>query len=122
MMDSYHGILYVGDAARGRALHEAAAARGWHVYVPTETMEALGIYIFYSPSIVVVEAGSGFAAEVYRHLRSVEAEPLLILADAAQKKAWSLMATSGVLRESAEVDEIMAAIANLLDSREPARA
>src|SRR5689334_18631753 len=122
MMDSYHGILYVGDARRGRALHDAAAEHGWYVYVPTETMEALGIYIFYMPGLVVIDAGSDFAQEVYRHLRSIEAEPLLILADKAQQKTWNIPVAARVLPQGSQVDEIVAAIANLLEAREPAAA
>jgi hypothetical protein len=34
-------MLYVGERARGRLLRAAAHARGWHVYLPTETLEAL---------------------------------------------------------------------------------
>jgi hypothetical protein len=120
MMDSYHGILYVGDAGRGQALHKAAAERGWYVYVPIGTIEALGNYIFYSPSVVVIETGSDFAGEVFRHLRSIEAEPLLILADKSQEMDWRMSSDYRVLPCMAGTDEIIAAITNLLDSREPA--
>ena len=121
-MDSYHGILYVGDSARGRALHNAAEERGWYVYVPTETKEALGIYIFYMPSVIVIDAGSDFAHEVYQHLHSVEAGPLLILADKAQEKMWYSQTFSLVLPQFAQEEEIVAAIANLLDPKEAAAA
>jgi hypothetical protein len=122
MMDIYHGILYVGDAGQGRKLHDAAGERGWYVYVPTEAREALGIYIFYMPAIVVIDASSDFAHEVYRHLHSVEAGPLLVLADKAQEKTWNISGDSLVLPKVAHEDEIIAAIASLLDSREAAAA
>ncbi len=122
MMDSYHGILYVGDPRRGQMLHAAAGERGWYVYTPIEVMEALGQYIFYSPSVVVIEAGSVYAQEVYRHLRSVGAGPLVILADDAQRAEWNVTPSCRVLPRFAAVGEVIAAITNVLDAREPAAA
>ncbi len=120
MMDSYQGILYVGDSGRGQSLHAAAAQRGWYVYTPTEVMEALGMFVFYSPSIVVIEAGSDFAREVYRHLRSIQANPLLFLADQAQQQAWALPTDSRVLPLASREDEILSAVGKLLAADEPA--
>jgi hypothetical protein len=125
MMDSFVGIIYAGDAGRGAALHAAVSKYGWYIYTPADAMEALGMYIFYSPALVVIETGTDFAHEVYRHLVTVDARPLLILATAMHEAEWQIPATSeiGVLPLDAGQDEIIAAIGVLLeiqDSREPA--
>ena len=125
MMDSFLGIVYVGDARRGAALHATVGKYGWYVYTPSEAMEALGMYVFYSPALVVLDSGTDFAHEVYRHLLTVDARPLLILADPAQAAKWHVPASAGVgvLPLSASEDDVLAAIVELLgvqDNPEPA--
>lgn len=87
-------ILYVGDAQAGQALQDAVQNAGWWVYQPTETLEALGMYVTYMPDVVVINAATqpDFTGEVYEHLRSVDARPLLVLTD---DPAWN----SDTLRE-----------------------
>lgn len=74
-------ILYTGDARSGAALLTAAEARGWWVYLSQESSEALGMYMAYAPDAVIIDAEHDelTAAEIYHHLRSVDAQPLLIL-------------------------------------------
>src|SRR5262245_46006659 len=83
-------ILYVGDMEQGRALAAAAEAREWYVHTPGETMEALAIYATFFPDIVVIDTlpRVTLAHEVYYHLRSVNAEPMLVLADDRQPGWW----------------------------------
>ncbi|HEX2620480.1 MAG TPA: hypothetical protein VHL11_10040 [Phototrophicaceae bacterium] len=76
-------IMYVGDVDSGRQLLKAAKTRGWHVYLPGETMEALSVHIFYYPDLVVLDRSSYpiMAAEVAHHLRSLNDEtPMLEIA------------------------------------------
>ena len=56
-----------------------------------ETMDALAAYIFFYPDVVVLDAGSDpeTAREVFRHLDSIGAGPLLILVDEAQRQEWA---------------------------------
>lgn len=85
-------ILYVGDAEQGRALLDAALARGAWVYLAEDVEEALGAYIAYSPDAVVLNAytQADSVAEAYHHLRSVEAHPIFIL---SEDRAWDRSVT-----------------------------
>jgi DNA-binding response OmpR family regulator len=76
-------VLYVGDVEKGRALQLAAQRRGWHVYLPAQTLEALGMYITYYPDMVVIDPNPTFtfATEVLLHLRSIGAAPVLVLSE-----------------------------------------
>lgn len=92
MSMEHPNILYVGDIERGRALLKAIEAQGSYVYLPADTMEALAMYIHYLPDIVVIEASPGFttALEVHHHLGSVQAAPVLVLADDTRPTMWTL--------------------------------
>jgi DNA-binding response OmpR family regulator len=76
-------ILYVGRRAEGRALHDYVRRCGWQVYLPEATAEALGMYVFYAPDVIVLDVARApdTAWESYRHLRTVDAGPLLLLTD-----------------------------------------
>lgn len=90
-------IVYVGDAGRGEALRAAFGACGAHLWPTAEVQEALAFYVFYLPDLVILDdtgldAGNGVRAdEVYEHLESVGAAPLLVLASsrlASSRLAW----------------------------------
>jgi hypothetical protein len=74
-------MLYVGGAAQGRAFFDTAEALGSWVYLAEDAAEALGAYIAFTPDAVILDpnAEPEITAEVYHHLRSVEAHPLFIL-------------------------------------------
>jgi DNA-binding response OmpR family regulator len=74
-------VLYVGDTDRGAALREWVELAGWSVFLPTETMEALAMYISYLPDIVVIDTtyAPEMTAVVLYHLQSVDAYPLVLL-------------------------------------------
>lgn len=77
-------ILYVGaDAQMAEWLVDGLEPYEGYVHKPTELLEALGMYITYMPDLVVLDARSApeLAREVYFHLRTVDAEPILILDD-----------------------------------------
>ncbi|MBL8164278.1 MAG: hypothetical protein JNJ61_19985 [Anaerolineae bacterium] len=76
-------ILYVGDRETGRELRETVESRGWWVELADERDEALGLYITCLPDAVVLdgEFDTKLATEVYHHLRSIEAGPLLVLTE-----------------------------------------
>ena len=84
-------ILFVGGEARGRQIQAQAGRWDWPVHITSETMDALAAYIFFYPDVVVLDAGSDpeTAREVFRHLDSIGAGPLLILVDEAQRQEWA---------------------------------
>lgn len=90
MSVQHPNILYVGDSEAGHALAKTIAPLGWFIFVPEDTLAALAMYVTYAPDIAVIDAAARpvFAAEVYHHLRSVEARPLLVLVEEHQRKAW----------------------------------
>jgi hypothetical protein len=81
MSQDFPNMLYIGDSQNGLALHSAVESRDWYVYVPKDVMEALGMYVTYCPDIVIIEPTitSDFAKQVYYHLQTVDAEPMLML-------------------------------------------
>ncbi len=74
-------ILFVGNPGRGEDLLNRVESLGWWVYLPEDDLEALGMYITYAPDVVVLdaEAAPEIAVNVYHHLSSVHAAPLLVL-------------------------------------------
>lgn len=74
-------ILYIGEREAGEALAARAEAESGYVYLPDSLMQALGMYITYFPDVVVIDMSLLYAQEVYDHLRSVDAEPIILLTD-----------------------------------------
>lgn len=88
MSDQHPMILFVGHPEQGAQLLEAVEPLGWWVYQPQTTNEALGIYISYLPDVVLMNADAvpDVAEEVYFHLASVLAEPMIVIGGDA---VWS---------------------------------
>jgi hypothetical protein len=76
-------ILYVGDIETGQWLESSLDPNGGYVYTGTELIPTLGIYSSYMPDLVILDAQTmpDLARQVYLHLRSVDAEPIIILDD-----------------------------------------
>ncbi len=107
-------ILYIGDRQRGQSFVNAAEKQGWTVYRPEETMEALGLYVTYWPDITILDenARPEMASEVYFHLRSIQAQPLLILTDDLSWEAdEDVFTASPVINDY----ELMETVGDLLD-------
>jgi hypothetical protein len=87
--DAYVGVLYIGDVERGRAFTAAAERGGWHVFLPADLLEALGMYLFYYPQVIIIDSLNQplLAAQAYQHLRSVQAAPIIRLTDAPGAQA-----------------------------------
>lgn len=109
-------ILYMGDRKRGSAFANWAQAHDWMVYLPQEAMETLALYITHWPDITILDANAypDVAAEVYHHLRSIYAHPLLILTNDLQ---WDAEADEDVFTASPAINnyELMETIGDLLD-------
>lgn len=88
-------ILYVGDRETGRELREQVEPRGWWVELADERDEALGVYVTCLPDAVVLDAAfdAQLASDVYHHLRSIEAGPLLVL---TEDPCWDYRAPDSV--------------------------
>ncbi len=72
-------ILYIGAPEAGQALQTAAARSDSYVYLPEHLLQALGIYITYFPHVVVIDMAVDYADAAYKHLLSVDAQPLILL-------------------------------------------
>jgi hypothetical protein len=71
-------ILYAGSVELGQAFSTAAERLGWQVMLSADDLETLAMYMVYCPDITVVEWKSAFAEEVLFHLRSVDAELVIL--------------------------------------------
>lgn len=89
-------IIYVGTHSFGRALQAVQHKHNWHVMIASETLEALAMYIFYYPHLVIIDTvpDRALAEAVCEHLRSVHAQPLVVLADNPRSRPWSTMVSS----------------------------
>ncbi|MCC6804065.1 MAG: hypothetical protein IT319_14380 [Anaerolineae bacterium] len=74
-------ILYVGEREAGEALAARVEQDGGFVYLPESLMQVLGMYITYFPEVIVIDMSLSYADEIYRHLRSVDAAPIILLTD-----------------------------------------
>jgi hypothetical protein len=112
-------LLYIGNDARGHCLHTALQPRGWQVYLPTAILEALGMYVFYYPDCVVLDAFSEapLATEVGVHLSSIQAAPVLVITDEARQELWqcAVASTVCVLPHTASTHDVVAAIVDGLE-------
>jgi hypothetical protein len=113
-------ILYVGERVHGGLLRDAAQVRGWYVHLPSETLEALAMYIFYYPDLVVLDAFSAvnLAAGVGVHLCSIQANSLLLVTDNTQQDQWHdrAIAARRAVPSTASGSEVVAAVMELVES------
>jgi hypothetical protein len=112
-------LLYIGNASRGHCLQTALQPRGWQVYLPTATLEALGMHVFYHPGCVVLDTVSGatLATEVGAHLSSIQASAVLVVTDETQQERWqcSAGATVCVLPHTASTHDVVAAVLDMVE-------
>lgn len=120
-MDDRHVILYVGNPDCARRLASLVEAEDWHVLPATQWREALGKYVAYWPDTVVIDAAQSpdLAETVYFHLRSVAADPMLVLADAVDTAGWrtAIGTDVRVLNRRTDDDDVIAAIRALHEDR-----
>jgi len=111
-------ILYVGGVERGQVLQAQVENMGWHIHLPVETLEALAMHVFYCPDITVIDTVERCrtGTEVYFHLRSAQARPLLILAREDHLKRWAVPdeSTVRVLPHTIDDDDLIATISELI--------
>lgn len=118
-------VLYVGSEAGGRGFKAIAKTQGWETYLPESVNEALGMYIFYAPHLIVLEGDTPLAHQVFEHLSEVThaspryVEAMMVLSDDV---AW--LAPEGVVLSQisfcAEPPEIFMTVRQLLRAREEA--
>src|SRR5262245_51653490 len=121
MSQQHPFILYVGGAAKGRAVLKSALSNGGWAYLAQDADEALGAYIAYTPEAIVLDptVAPATAAEAYHHLRSVEAQPLFIL---TRDRDWDVSVCEAdevyVLDPATPPGELLAVIAAALETIE----
>lgn len=112
-----HGmsIVFLGSEVMGKTLEAYARHRAGHLWTATEVLQALAFYMFYMPDVVVLEDGANpeLTNEVYSHLSSVGAQPLIILSGESEAEAWKDVSdeTTLVLPRSTNGESLLAAIA-----------
>jgi hypothetical protein len=118
MSQEHPNILYVGGFERGQFLQAKVHARGGHLYLPLDTLEALAMHVFYCPDITVIDTAARCrtGTEVYFHLRSAQARPMLILAQENQLNRWAIPSDSTVrvLPHTLGDDDLIAVIEDLV--------
>ena len=111
MSDQHPMILFVGHHEQGAQLLESVESLGWWVYQPQTANETLGMYVSYLPDVVLLDADSApdIAEEVYFHLASVQADPMIVIASDA---LWSDR-VSHHLPTDASITDIIASVAEV---------
>ena len=100
-------VLYVGSAAsRFQACTEPL---GWVVNIAQTRMEALGMFIFYLPQAVIVDLpdDSETAQDIYRHIRSVDNTPVLLLNGTDSVQLTSVLLDNAAFHEVSRLVEAL---------------
>lgn len=107
-------ILFVGSSEKGTELLNAVEPLGWWVYQPETANDALGMYVGFLPDVVMMDAGAApeMAEEVFFHLNSVEAEPIIVIGGHG---AWSDR-VSFHLPADARISEIIGCVAEVTEA------
>lgn len=98
-------ILYIAEYELHDAVARTARYLDGEVLVAGNLLDALGMYTFYAPDIIVVDApmGSWLAQEALEHLDSVGARPLVVLTD--RRDLWEASALAGVYIRPREIQD-----------------
>jgi hypothetical protein len=119
LSEQFVTLLYVGDSARGEQLQTSATSRGWNLLRPTELLEALALYVFCFPDLVVLDATveRDLAEAVFFHLRSVEAPALLVLTETTTPGPWDGLPSPAVtiIQPTAHPDALLDLVANRVE-------
>jgi hypothetical protein len=117
-------VLFVGSLERAKQLKTDNLHQALKLWTASEVMAALGYYALYMPDLVVIEdiGDTRFADEVYVHLASVGAKPLVVLAAPLRRRLWEELAapTTFVLPRGIGNQELLSnliKIAAEIDSR-----
>ncbi|MDQ3399030.1 MAG: hypothetical protein M3511_14930 [Deinococcota bacterium] len=110
-------IVYAGSLERGHALQRALGPHGAHLWPATQAQEALAFYVFYLPDHVIIDdvPDAKRADEVYFHLSSIEAAPMIILSSEPRLGLWREVASAStlVLAHDLPDAELLEAVARL---------
>ncbi|GEM_PF-1069037 len=124
MSTEFPVFVFVGSAERRAHLETIAATRDWSIFEAAHDpmFGTLAQVISFFPDAVIIEdtpALSAVAHEVYRHITSVDYEPILILSDSPN--TWQIAggARAMVLPTDTSRYEIADAVRALLADAEP---
>jgi putative phosphoribosyl transferase len=115
-------MLYVGECAHGRLLRAAAQARRWHVYLPTETLEALGLMAYANrPDVVVLALPRGGVSVAFEVAEALNAPLDVFLVrklglPGHEELAMGAIATGGVRVLNEEVTQALHISAAVIDT------
>jgi|GEM_PF-1422694 len=119
LSDRFVTLLYVGYSAQGDQLQTSATSRGWNFLRPTALLEALALYVFCFPDLVVLDATveRDLAEAVFFHLRSIDAPALLVLTEATIPGPWDGLPspTVTVIPPVAHPDALLDLVANRVE-------
>ncbi|MBI1295865.1 hypothetical protein GC175_13000 [bacterium] len=109
-------IIYFGSEVRGESLHQETESLGWTVLAATHSLQALGMYVFYVPDLVIIDSreDSEGAQQVLFHLQSVNAQPLIFISSSTHDALSLADSTGRVLPPTAGDGDIMLAAVPLL--------
>jgi len=120
LSDRFVTLLYVGDSTQGEQLQTSATSRGWNFLRPTELLEALALYVFAFPDLVVLDATveRDLSEAVFFHLRSVDSPALLVLTEATTPGPWDGLQSPAVtvIPPTAHPDELLDLVADRVES------
>jgi hypothetical protein len=77
-------VLLIGQTNGDRQPH----APHWELHIAANLTDALGIYVFHFPNVIVIDGTVPFAPDALLHLLSVEAAPIILLTD--KPHCWQL--------------------------------
>lgn len=104
---------------RDEGLRLALAPLGADLWPATEVKEALAFYLFYLPDLVLIDEAlePTQADEVYGHLESVGAAPLLVLASSRLDGWQERLPAAGLVLPGDGPDAVMFAAISSLTAR-----
>ncbi|MBX3001792.1 MAG: hypothetical protein KF893_24925 [Caldilineaceae bacterium] len=113
-------VLYAGEEKRGQHLQRITESLGWTVLTATEERQALGMYVFYLPDLIIIDSqyNEEGAKAVLFHLRSVQAQPVLFLVTPRSEIAVPSDRNIEVIPSTTEDSMIVLAAAQLMQMAE----
>lgn len=109
-------IVYAGEEQRGRYLQQMTASLGWTVLTATGEHQALGMYVFYVPDLVIIDSrhNEEGANTILFHLHSVQAQPILLLVEPRHKITIPSGIVTEVIPSATEDSKVVLAATELL--------
>jgi hypothetical protein len=102
-------LVYFGTTSRAAALTKQADAEGSFVLHTDDVLDTLGQVVVMYPNVIIVDDTLPGAVDVVMHLRSINADNLLILSDAPHVWGITPETSTVVLPHTSSTEAILAA-------------